>query len=45
MTYSEDRDTFFWVSKVGSAFHISEFEVDIDVALTRDTWAGIKASF
>lgn len=43
--YSADRDTFFWVSKTGSAFSITEFEVDFDVALTRDTWAGIKASF
>jgi hypothetical protein len=43
--YSADRDTFFWVSKTGSAFSITEFEVEFDVALTRDTWAGIKASF
>jgi len=43
--YSADRDTFFWVSKTGSLFSITEFEVDFDVALTRDTWAGIKASF
>jgi hypothetical protein len=43
--YSADRDTFFWVSKTGSAFSITEFEVEFDVALTRDSWAGIKASF
>ncbi len=43
--YSADRDTFFWVSKTGSAYAITEFEVDFDVALSRDTWAGIKASF
>lgn len=45
VTYSADRDTFFWVWKQGSAFKITEFGMDIQTALSRDTWAGIKASF
>ncbi len=45
VTYSADRDSFFWVWKQGSAFKITEFEMDVQTALSRDTWAGIKASF
>lgn len=46
IAYSYDRDSFFWLYRVGtSEYHITEFDLTIETALTRDTWGGIKASF
>ncbi len=46
IAYSYDRDSFFWLYRTGSSdYRITEFELDIETSLTRDTWGGIKTSF
>ncbi len=46
ISYSYDRDSFFWLYAAGASnYRITEFELDIETSLTRDTWGGIKTSF
>lgn len=46
IAYSSFRDSFFWLYRTGTSnYRITEFSLDIETALTRDSWGGIKASF
>ncbi len=45
LTYSDNSSTFFWVYRTGTPYNVCEFSASIEVALQRETWAGIKAFF
>lgn len=46
IAYSRDRETFFWLYLEGTTIHhITEFELDIEAALTGETWGAIKTLF
>ncbi len=44
LSYSENRDTYFWSWGDGSTFYISELEIT-ETSLQRETWGAIKSSF
>lgn len=46
IAYSRTRETFFWLYREGTTIdHITEFELDIEAALTGETWGRIKTLF
>ncbi|MEN8209308.1 MAG: hypothetical protein ABFR50_08655, partial [Candidatus Fermentibacteria bacterium] len=45
LTYSNNTDSFFWIYRDVSIYHITEFTAVIETPLQRDTWGGIKATF
>jgi hypothetical protein len=45
LAYSESLDRFFWSYQESGNPHIYMFELNINVPLERDTWAGIKSCF
>lgn len=44
LTFSPGRLTFFWVWRQGAATRCTEFELEIETPIERNSWGAIKAS-
>lgn len=45
LTYSVARGTFFWSYSYGGAYYVAELDIDLGLALERQTWGEIKTGF
>jgi hypothetical protein len=45
LAYAGPRGTFFWGYLAGGQYYVSELDIDLGMALSRDTWGAIKTEF
>jgi hypothetical protein len=45
LAFAQPRGTFFWGYLAGGQYYVSELDIDLGMALTRDTWGDIKTEF